>query len=1138
MLKKICYSNEPKIQTESAEKVLASQELVDRLNKLATDVRAIAPKSDDFLYFSIIFLKAAESAYLDENGKVKKLANGEDAWGFFDENWKWHGNVLPHRNNNRDIFPESQLKIAAKKWVGMPLCRDHESSSVDGIRGIILDAHYDEKFKQVIGLCALDKVNYPDLARKVTTGLVRYGSMGTAVEVSICSECGNKASTQKEYCSHVLGKTAHGEINVGLKPIEYSLVVQPAEPGAILLRCLASLEDYRTEFVNYGVENVDEMLGRLSEKQASHLETIMKTACGENGCSIPQRKKIITSFLANNGFIKESDLKDTSGHTNSDIKTYAYQESDAGSERFTSGEPGVRNQLFGATSSHSILGTKDPEDEPDFTASSDVVKAVNRNPSSAPLTSVAGVKDSDKLSINQLLEDIMSETNLKKRAELRRRIAYMQGGESVDDKSYREPSGFKSDKMSETVRNTQDRHLLQDADMDKLTREDMALKEKLSRAALKDARLRRIAYMQGGESVDDKGYREPATFKSDKMSETVRNTQDRHLLQDADMSKLTREDMALKEKLSRASARGAALNKVAYTGPSLTTRFSVKRNANGSINKSASVFEVFSGNRRVIAATAGDIFGSDLNGNWDWIKSEEYGREVCRQIRASGIPYVSGLLKAAQELPPPPDMGAAPADAGAPPAPAAAGAALPPMDDMGAVPMGAEPMDDEMAPEGDAGAEEEESAEKAEDPAGQIDKELTDIETAVSAVRDLVNELKDKQQADVDVNVFTGKKKDGEEDEEKLALSRHLFNDLKKAYRQLDSSADELAMVAETYENIAKLSSAQRREFVKLAGEARKDSARILGEATSLIRVAKTFVTAGGLKKSAQSAKDYMKDDYVMEGDEASDYVDYEDDAMMGPEHDMYDGEHAAADELVSAAMDMRRARREAIVKQAESSALSKRSAARTALLKRAEEAVNMAEDEAKDKKHPMKGHDKDMKGHDKGKKSEKGDDSGDVKDDDLNDMSALHTMNGMQMGMRSQENMPAGMSAGPQMSDQVKAFDVRASALNARMQQKKAEDERESYRIKLRRAYDVGMEMQRKGLLPQTKVALDKQVDDIMAFDDGAFEAFKRSIANAKTVRSVKVAADLGGVNVGVESEATNQSGSITADKLLSLWD
>ena len=167
MIKKISASPEGKISEISSDKILASPELMDRMSKVANDIRSIAPRSDDFTYFSIVFLKSAEAALLDDYGKVKKIASGEDAWGFFDENWKWHGNVQPLKNNNGDIFPESELKKAAKDWVGKPLCRDHESSSVDGIRGIILDTHYDDKFKQVVGLCALDKVNYPKYCNRI-----------------------------------------------------------------------------------------------------------------------------------------------------------------------------------------------------------------------------------------------------------------------------------------------------------------------------------------------------------------------------------------------------------------------------------------------------------------------------------------------------------------------------------------------------------------------------------------------------------------------------------------------------------------------------------------------------------------------------------------------------------------------------------------------------------------------------------------------------------------------------------------------------------------------------------------------------------------------------------------------------------
>ena len=65
-----------------------------------------------------------------------------------------------------------------------------------------------------------------------------------------------------------------------------------------------------------------------------------------------------------------------------------------------------------------------------------------------------------------------------------------------------------------------------------------------------------------------------------------------------------------------------------------------------------------------------------------------------------------------------------------------------------------------------------------------------------------------------------------------------------------------------------------------------------------------------------------------------------------------------------------------------------------------------------------------------------------------------------------------------------------------------------------------VAMEMQRKGMLTQTKSALNRQVDEIMSFDDPAFEAFKRSVANLRPVENIKTASDLGGVNVGTSDE------------------
>ena len=105
----------------------------------------------------------------------------------------------------------------------------------------------------------------------------------------------------------------------------------------------------------------------------------------------------------------------------------------------------------------------------------------------------------------------------------------------------------------------------------------------------------------------------------------------------------------------------------------------------------------------------------------------------------------------------------------------------------------------------------------------------------------------------------------------------------------------------------------------------------------------------------------------------------------------------------------------------------------------------------------------------------------------------------------------------------------------------KRVSEEREAYRTRLRRAYDVGLEMQKKGLLALSKSALDKQVDEIMAFDDRAFEAFKRSIGNARALSNTKIASDLGGLNVGVSSDNSKQTMSdaqATVNVLAGLWD
>lgn len=145
-------------------------------------------------------------------------------------------------NCNGDIFPEAELKKAHKMWIGKPLCLDHKSNEVEKVRGLIVDTFYDEPNMRVVALCALDKINYPDLARQVETMTTNCVSMGTGVGRAVCTTCCNVARTEHDFCDHMRSRSCYGEINLDLNPIELSIVVNGADPKAKIKHIIAAAD--------------------------------------------------------------------------------------------------------------------------------------------------------------------------------------------------------------------------------------------------------------------------------------------------------------------------------------------------------------------------------------------------------------------------------------------------------------------------------------------------------------------------------------------------------------------------------------------------------------------------------------------------------------------------------------------------------------------------------------------------------------------------------------------------------------------------------------------------------------------------------------------------------------------------------
>ena len=274
------------------------------------DMKAVSPRADDFLYFTAVMMHAAEASTINPDGTPKKTKNGEDVKVWWEKNadggLKWCSNdpsIQAYRNSRRDIFPESELIAHHKKWKDKPLCVDHKSDSAEFTRGFIVDTYYDRKLKRVVALCAIDKVLYGPLARKVSTGTQRDVSMGTGVGRAVCYDCGKVARAEKDFCDHMRFKTTYGEINLDLEPIELSIVTIGADPNAKIKHVIASAQT-----IDRYIESKSKHISAISSKeQAGVFRSELKDSLSEISSLAKQAEEIKSSLSDEQG--------DKSGYT-------------------------------------------------------------------------------------------------------------------------------------------------------------------------------------------------------------------------------------------------------------------------------------------------------------------------------------------------------------------------------------------------------------------------------------------------------------------------------------------------------------------------------------------------------------------------------------------------------------------------------------------------------------------------------------------------------------------------------------------------------------------------------------------------------------------------------------------------------
>jgi hypothetical protein len=584
-------------------------DIENRMYKFAQELKVIAPKAKDFLYFTCVMMHAAEAACINDDGSPKKTSHGQDVsatWETTKEGGvKWVCNdktLMPYRNSNRDIFPEAELKVAYKNWVGRPLCLDHQSQSVDKIRGVIVDTVYDDRRKRVIALCALDAKNYGDLADKVKTGVANNVSMGTAVGRAVCSDCHRVARTEKEFCQHMKNKSCYGEVNLDLSPIELSLVVSGADPKAKVKHIIAS--------------DIAKAAGLLSD----YLE-VKKGLSRQDLTSIQKDLQSLMGKIESmaHDFDKD-DESDAVGPTRS---RWSMEESNV--------EPSTQ--------------INPPEAFPTY--ASDLQKAIL-----GAQTKLASLQENLLRLSNSNEEPTMTT----------KKNAYFQGTEepTPGQKQYQvDPLNEKARLMDKNLHgpapfpNTGDEEGMFPGD-EKVKKELQRLADEHERAMFREAALKKAkeqlmsqGYFQGTE--------EP---KPGKQQYSVDPLEGKTRMEHKNMvgkkpfpevgkvDGLYGDDLPEKEKLLRASLK-ARFEKVALP--------------DGRVNKSASSWIVFANDKPILRASVEQITKGNSDSLYDAVATERFGKSLLSRIQSEGFEATaSALLKSAQAAPPPPPPAPAP----------------------------------------------------------------------------------------------------------------------------------------------------------------------------------------------------------------------------------------------------------------------------------------------------------------------------------------------------------------------------------------------------------------------------------------------------------------------------------------------
>jgi len=448
-------------------------------------------------------------------------------------------------------------------------------------------------------------------------------SMGTAIHHCICglSECAKVAYTEKDFCIHMINKSGgHGEINIGLNPLELSVINVGADPRArvksVIYASAHALEQY--------IDNKSSLLPPvLSSDEFEQLEEDLSKAQDS-------LKKLKQVMKAEEKEVEESEKDDDSDEN--DIQ--------GGVENM------AQTELENTDRNYNL-----PErfaDENDL----------NSSDSKLIFAKLEGLEEKINNFINKMAS-IGKTNNFNEDTDMaNEKKAYFQGGGEGNEP---DPKGVKYPKEdSDKIRDKEDKQMSPEPSSlggaDGLAPGDEAKKKLLLRAeelkarglrreaaldAAKKALKNKEAYFMGGGDVNEPTPGKPKYPKED--SDKTRDKEDKQQTGAppfpgvGKLDGLYDDDLKTKEMLHRAT---------------LNARFIKAANPDGSDNVGNSGWHVFSksdaGEKLILTATVSDIAGDKAEAFYDSIATKAFGSKIISTIKTQGFEKAVKLYKGAQ----------------------------------------------------------------------------------------------------------------------------------------------------------------------------------------------------------------------------------------------------------------------------------------------------------------------------------------------------------------------------------------------------------------------------------------------------------------------------------------------------------